>query len=82
MVLWFEVSGLEKGDAFNTSPPVSLSILRQAQDGERSRTVEWRGVHPEGIHPEGEDRRCIRIGSEVKTQRGVELGEKKSPPGS
>jgi DHA3 family tetracycline resistance protein-like MFS transporter len=26
-----------------TSPPIPLSILRQAQDGERSRTVKWRG---------------------------------------
>jgi len=31
---------------------------------------------PHPPSPEGE------IGSEVKTQRGVELGEKKSPPGS
>jgi DHA3 family tetracycline resistance protein-like MFS transporter len=26
-----------------TSPPIPLSILRQAQDGERSRTAKWRG---------------------------------------
>jgi len=36
--------------------PYPLSILRQAQDGERSRTVKWRGGHPEGFTLKGTKR--------------------------